>query len=57
MYVRLILFTFCRGEQFVERYSAFFTPVQNGLHTFFVGADDNGKLYTAESSNITDLNL
>lgn len=51
------LFNGNSGNDYLERYLAYFTPVQSGLHTFYVSADDRGMLYVAEDNNISSLNL
>ena len=46
-----------RFDYYGAQYTAFFTPVQTGLHTFFVAANDIVELYLANPNNITEQTL
>lgn len=45
------------NHHYAGRYMTYFTPLQNGTHTFFFTADDIGRLYMASGQNISDLTL
>lgn len=51
------LFALSSGDRYGARYMAFFTPVQSGLHTFFIRADNWAALYMSNGSNISEIQL